>query len=377
MKLDDKLAKTLHITKPTIVLDKKKIIANIDKMAKKAHAVGIMFRPHFKTHQSAEIGTWFKEVGTNGIAVSSLSMAKYFAENGWSDITVAFPVNMLEIDLINSLALNIRLNLLIDNIEPVLFLETHLNNPMNVLIEIDTGYGRTGLHWEATRSLLYIVRMIQGSKQLRFMGLLAHAGQSYSESSDDKIRKIHSETILRLKHLKHLLFQEGFNQCLLSVGDTPGCSIANDFEGIDEIRPGNFVFYDLKQHQIGSCSLDQIAIAVACPVIGKYPERSEVVIYGGAVHFSKDYLLNENGEKVFGYMTYFENDQWGAIEESAHISGFSQEHGKLKIKKDLFEKIKFGDILLFLPVHSCLTANLHRNYVTLDGKTISRFNSTF
>jgi D-serine deaminase-like pyridoxal phosphate-dependent protein len=304
-------------------------------------------------------------------------MAKYFADNGWSDITVAFPINLLEIDLINCLAADINLNLLVDNIEPVLFLETHINHPVNVIVEIDTGYARTGLHWEAIESLLHIVRTIQSSQQLRFMGLLAHAGQSYHECSDDKIRQIHSETMLRLKNLKNLLSQEGCNPCLLSIGDTPSCSITDDFDGIDEIRPGNFVFYDLKQHQIGSCSLDQIAIAIACPVIGKYPQRGEIVIYGGAVHFSKDYLLNQNGEKVFGYMTYLENDHWGAIEESAYISEFSQEHGKLKIKKDLFEKIKFGDILLFLPVHSCLTANLHRNYVTLEGRKISRFNSTF
>jgi len=33
---------------------------------------------------------------------------------------------------------------------------------------------------------------------------------------------------------------------------------------VDEIRPGNFVFYDLMQYRIGSCSVGQIAVAMAC-----------------------------------------------------------------------------------------------------------------
>ena len=40
-------------------------------------------------------------------------MAEYFAENGWNDITIAFPFNLLEIDKINELAGKINLNILI------------------------------------------------------------------------------------------------------------------------------------------------------------------------------------------------------------------------------------------------------------------------
>jgi D-serine deaminase-like pyridoxal phosphate-dependent protein len=63
----------------------------------------LAFRPHFKTHQSLELGNWFKDYGVTQITVSSLEMAEYFATQ-WNDITVAFPVNVLEINRINSLA---------------------------------------------------------------------------------------------------------------------------------------------------------------------------------------------------------------------------------------------------------------------------------
>jgi len=377
MKLDHKWVRSLDITKPTILVDTGKVKKNIDKMLKKAQSAGIILRPHFKTHQSREIGTWFKDTGIDSIAVSSLSMAYYFASNGWSDITVAFPLNKLEMDLIHSLAQGVRLNLLVDSIESVLFLEAHLEYPVSALIEIDTGYGRTGLHWERIEDIVSIARQIETGDNLEFVGLLTHAGHSYHEESAERIVKINDETISRMVFLKNRLFNEGLRQCLLSVGDTPCCSIAENFEGINEIRPGNFVFYDLKQAEIGSCTENEIAIALACPVVSKYPDRGELVVYGGAVHFSKDHMLHENGEKIFGYLTAFENGQWGGAIRSAYVSEVSQEHGKLRLEADLFEKIDVGDVLLFLPVHSCLTTNLHRNYVTLEGKTISRFNSTF
>ena len=112
----------LTIIKPTLLLDKGKALQNINCMADKAKRNSIRFRPHFKTHQSAQIGEWFREFGVNAITVSSVEMAMYFAQHGWKDITIAFPVNILEIDNINKLASSIQLNLLVESEQTVAFL---------------------------------------------------------------------------------------------------------------------------------------------------------------------------------------------------------------------------------------------------------------
>jgi len=70
-------------------------------MVQKAKSNHVILRPHFKTHQSRIIGKWFKKAKVDKIAVSSFSMAEYFANDGWKDITVAFPVNIREIEKIN------------------------------------------------------------------------------------------------------------------------------------------------------------------------------------------------------------------------------------------------------------------------------------
>ena len=114
------------IAAPTLLLDKTKCISNIHSMAEKAKAHGLIFRPHFKTHQSRTIGQWLKNEGVNKITVSSLRMAEYFANDDWKDITVAFPTNIREIELLNNLAEEVQLNLTIENVEAVKFLNKEL-----------------------------------------------------------------------------------------------------------------------------------------------------------------------------------------------------------------------------------------------------------
>jgi D-serine deaminase-like pyridoxal phosphate-dependent protein len=76
---------------PRIVIDMNKVRSNILKMVDKCNINNMRLCPHFKTHQSRVIGRLFRDQGVKGITVSSPEMAEYFAEDGWDDITVAFP----------------------------------------------------------------------------------------------------------------------------------------------------------------------------------------------------------------------------------------------------------------------------------------------
>ncbi|NIM97096.1 MAG: alanine racemase [candidate division Zixibacteria bacterium] len=361
-----------EIVKPTLILDKNTVLKNIEEMADKAKSSGVRFRPHFKTHQSTEIGNWFRDFGVEAITVSSLDMAKYFTDNGWSDITVAFIANVLEISKINSLADKITLNLLVDSKETLSALETKLQQRVGMWIKIDTGYHRTGISWEDFKAIRSLAHKIKDSPKTDFKGLLVHAGHSYHAKSVSEIRKIHVETLLRLSAAKEFLETSGVEACDTSVGDTPTCSVVDDFQGLDEIRPGNFVFYDLMQEKLGACTEDEIAVAVACPVVGKYKDRNQIAVYGGAVHLSTAYIVDDSGRQVFGYATSLRNGSFGPTDLEAPVISLSQEHGMLQVDHKLFEKVKIADLLLVFPVHSCLTSSLHSGYRTLEGKAISR-----
>ncbi len=111
-----------HIHQPTLILNEERARRNIHGMAAKAAANQVRLRPHFKTHQSALIGEWFRDEGIDAITVSSLSMARYFAEHGWENITVAFPFNLREIEELWDLGERCHLELLVDSVESVDYL---------------------------------------------------------------------------------------------------------------------------------------------------------------------------------------------------------------------------------------------------------------
>ena len=359
----------MNITEPTLILNKKQCLRNIKNMISKADSNNLKFRPHFKTHQSIIIGNWFKKFGVNSITVSSIKMAKYFAKNNWNDITVAFPVNILEINEINKLAQIIKLNILITSNTIIPFLNNNLKFQVGVFIKIDTGYHRSGIDIRDTNIIDDLINKIELSPLLYFEGFLTHDGHTYKTKSIDEIKQIHDLTINKFKDLKDRYINK-YKNLITSIGDTPSCSICNNFDGIDEIRPGNFVFYDIMQADLGSCKINQIAIALACPVVDINKERKEIVIYGGAVHLSKEFILNSDSTKNFGLVVTFQNNEWSEPINDTFVYSLSQEHGIIKTTNNFLNKIKIGDIIGILPVHSCLTANLMRSYITFENEKI-------
>ena len=171
------------------------------------------------------------------------------------------------------------------------------------------------------------------------------------------------------------LQEQGLDPLEISVGDTPAASLCADLGPVDEIRPGNFVFYDAQQVQIGSCGWQDVAVALACPVVAIHPERGEVVVYGGAIHLSKDFLDGRRPARVRRCLPARRRDCWGAPLPGAYVSALSQEHGILRLAaEDLAQRLQVGDLVCILPAHSCLTVTLMKRYLTLTGKEIDTMN---
>lgn len=363
------------ITKPTLLVNASQTRQNIRWMVQKANAENIRLRPHFKTHQSAEIGAWFREEGVTAITVSSVDMAAYFARHGWGDITIAFPVNLREMDAINALARQVKLNLLVESLETAQFLEEHLEKPLDIWIKIDVGNQRTGLGQDDVKSIAQLASFMEHSPVLNLKGLLTHAGQTYRAGSVEDVQRIHTESLAQLKYIKNYLAVLGIARLELSVGDTPTAKLVPAFGPlVNELRPGNFVFYDAQQLKIGSCCSEEISVALACPVVARHAARHEVVVYGGAIHLSKDTIQHE-GQTAFGLVALPEGEGWGAPLEGAFVRAVSQEHGVVRLAPQDFERIQIGDLICILPAHSCLTLQSMGELLTLQGERITTMNT--
>ena len=355
-----------NITSPTLLLQQKTAVRNLDRMLARAQRHGLLFRPHFKTLQSRAVGRMLRERGVRAITVSSVQMAEYFAGDGWDDITIAFPANVREMAAIDRLGATVQLNLLVVNRETVEALASQLTRPVGIFLKIDVGTHRTGLAPGNGQEISAVLGAIEAAEKLNFRGFLAHAGHSYDARSVAEILAVHEETTGILRQLKKE-YAGKHPDLLLSTGDTPTCSVAESWDGIDEIRPGNFIFYDLMQVQIGSCQMADIAVAMACPVVAKHPDRREIVVHGGGIHLSKD-RMEWDGRTIFGLPVLLNEEGWEMPAPGCYVSSLSQEHGIIRCSDTFFEQIKIGDLLGVLPVHSCMPVNLADRLVTTDGK---------
>lgn len=362
------------ITRPTLLLDEKIAKRNIKRMADKARTDNVDLRPHFKTHQSAAIGKWFRNEGVKSITVSSVEMAEYFAAQGWENITIAMPLNVLELEKINLLAKQVHLNLLVVNLEACKHLNKYIDHTIGVYIEIDPGYHRTGILPDQLDLIHQILSEIRQASLTQFRGFYTHAGHSYHARSKEEILSIHTHTLTELQLLKQT-FLGDWPKLEIVMGDTPCCSLVDSFEGLDAISPGNFVFYDLTQYFLDVCRLQDIAVAMACPVIATYPQRNQVVIHGGAVHFSKDTVLSPDNEPCFAMVVEEKEGGWGELREDVILSSMSQEHGIITGPDEWMSIYQPGDIVYLLPAHSCLTANLMGEYVTTEGQVVPTMQS--
>lgn len=358
----------MKISQPTLLIDERIARANIHQMADKANANGALLRPHFKTHQSAAIANWFREAGIHQATVSSVQMARYFAAHGWSDLTIAFPYNPLEVEDIQQLASQIQLGITITDISAIKHLEQHVSSLCDLWIKLDVGTHRTGIEPHDVAAFRLAMPALTTH---RLKGFLAHAGHSYRPLTTADATSIFQSARDQLHQARTTWGDPGLQ---LSYGDTPTCTLLPAFEGIEEIRPGNFVFYDAMQHHFGVCPLTHIAVCMACPIVAVHPQRNELVVYGGAVHLSKDFVTLDTGDFCFGWAVRLGGAaSWDAHTPVGQVVRLSQEHGIIRLDADTLATFHIGDVIGILPIHSCLTADLQPYYLSLTGARLSKW----
>ncbi len=355
-----------QIASPTLLIDEKITRTNLKKMAVKAQALGKKLVPHWKTAQSRTIGNWAKEYGIQEVTASSISLAEYLCGQGWNCIHIAFPFNIREIPRLNRIAAKQGISVQVVNVATAKALAEGLTERVEFFVELDAGYGRTGIQETQEAELEAILSQADGSEFLKFKGFYIHPGHTYYGKDTDKIHLESQEALAKMK-AKYL---HRYPNLVTRLGDTPGCAVRSEFGEVDELGPGNFVFFDLMQVQLGSCTKEDIAVCLAVPVVDIRKDRKEILIHGGGVHLAKDVLINEDGSKNFGEIVMLHEKGWSIPSHRSFVKSISQEHGIVQASDELLASLQVGDLLGILPVHSCMTADCMGSYLSLDGQVV-------
>ncbi len=346
------------LSTPALLLDIDALETNLAGMQARAEALGVRLRPHIKTHKCLEIAERQRRLGARGITVSTLEEAERFAAHGFEDQTWAFPVALSRLDQAAALAERIRLGITVDSAEAVDALE-RTGHPFRIWIEVDCGYGRTGVDpgAEATR---FLAGRIQGSPSLTLAGLLTHSGHAYHAESPARVAAIAEEERRIMVELGERLRASGIDPGELSVGSTPAMSLAASLDGIDEARPGNYALYDYTQLRLGSCRLEDCALTVLATVVSVSHDGARCVTDAGALALSKD--LGPDRPPHYGRV-YREPDA-SDLDPEARVTSVSQEHGTLSRGRPIGSRVRI------LANHSCLTVACFDRFAVVHGTEV-------
>lgn len=344
---------------PAALLDRDRLQNNIEQMASRARGLGVALRPHVKTHKCVEIAQMQRRAGARGITVSTLFEAETFATHGFDDITWAFPVVLNRLDSVAALAERIRLTTVADS-EPALSSLEALAVPLPVMLKIDCGYGRAGLDPRGPE-VMELADRLSRSRSLSFAGILSHSGHAYHGPNPADVLNAARQERDTVTALAERLDRAAISCPNVSVGSTPGMAVIDHLEGVTEVRPGNYAFYDFFQASLGSCAISDCALTVLASVVSSPSHLPHSVIDAGALALSKDLGPprdpNGYGELVTDYDA-------GIVDSDARVVSVSQEHGIINTK------LPVGQMVRILPNHSCLAAACFSQYEVVSGNEV-------
>ncbi len=353
---------------PAALVDLEVLERNAARMADRAARLGVRLRPHVKTHKTLEAARLQVRGHFGGITVSTLAEAAFFAAGGFRDVTYAVPIVPAKLAEAAELAARLdRLSLLVDHPDAAAAVESCARDRgvrLAVFLKVDCGARRAGVDPTGDAGARLAARLAS-SPDLDFRGILTHAGQAYRCRSAGEIRAVAAHERDVMATFAARLRAAGVRVEEVSIGSTPTMAAAEDLQGITEVRPGNYAFFDATQAAIGSCSLEEVAFSVLVAVIGVYPERREVLVDGGALALSKDPgPVHVDPECGFGIACTSAGERLPGM----RVAGLSQEHGVLRSDAALdAARLAIGSRLRIVPNHSCLAAALFERYAVIRG----------
>jgi D-serine deaminase-like pyridoxal phosphate-dependent protein len=344
---------------PALIVDRHRLVANISEMAARAQSLGVALRPHAKTHKSPAIAALQREHGATGLTVATLTEAEGFAEEGVDDLLLtAPPVGDWRLERLVALARRVRVRVAVDSVEVIAALDRACARhgvEIGYVWEVDCGVGRFGTP-PGVPSAEQIARAVDVAAHASFEGLLTFGGHAYAATSPDGIAAAARDEHEAIWQTIGALADRGIEAAVRSVGSTPTSHAMRSADGITEIRPGNYVFYDATQVALGVVGLERCALSVLATVTSRpAPER----------------LILDAGSKALA-----------AERLSTLTPGLGQIEGHPGLRVDrLYEEqaivhsdeaceIPVGARLRVVPNHACAAANLHSEMLVVERDVV-------
>ena len=342
---------------PAVIVDLDIMDRNLARMAGYCRAHQLRLRPHTKTHKIPELAKRQIASGATGITVAKIGEAEVMLDAGITDMLIAYPiVGPKKTMRLAQLAERASIAVSLDSEEVARGISkaTHAGTKIGVLIEMDVGFGRCGISDEA--DVLALARKIAELHGLEFRGLMFFPGH-FGVVPDERAA-MRTQVNDFLKRTLEVLSDAGLPASIVSGGSTPTAYEGGLFYGVNEVRPGTYIFNDRNTVAISACALDDCALSVLVTVVST-AVSGHAVVDGGSKTFSYDRFQGGDGRG------------FGIVKEDAgaEIERFSEEHGHLNVQRSE-RRYRIGERLSVIPNHVCTTVNMHDEIYGVRGARV-------
>lgn len=359
----------LDLTTPALLLDRGRLESNAAKMRHRVAELGVTLRPHVKTSKSIDVLKILAGGLDGPITVSTLAEARYFFDAGVRDILYAVGIAPVKLPQVAQFVREgCALRVILDSVEAAEAVRSFGASEgvtIEALIEVDTDGCRAGVAPDSDL-LIEIGRRLSSGAGAKLAGVMTHAGGSYSARNRADFEAIAERERAGAVGSAERLRAAGFPVEIVSVGSTPTVHYARNLEGVTEARVGVYAFGDLVQAELGTCAMEDIAIAVIATVIGHNEAHGRVLVDAGFLALSRD-RGTADMPVDWGYGAVC--TLGGQLIDSVRVDSANQEHGLITARSGLINWAQFpiGSQVRILPNHACATAAAYDRYFVTNG----------
>ena len=345
---------------PALIVDLDVMERNLSLMAAYCREHDLRLRPHTKTHKIPELARKQIESGASGITVAKLDEAEVMIDAGLDDVLIAYPiVGPAKTHRLADLAQRATITVSLDSETAARGISAAVSERqtnVNILVELDVGFGRCGVPNET--EALNLAQTIASLPGVNFQGLMFFPGHFGVDPEQRNALRAHVNELL--DRCLNSFARAGIPLKTISGGSTPSRYESDLFHGLNETRPGTYIFNDRNTVGVNAASVDDCALSVLVTVVST-SVSGHAAIDGGSKTFSSDRYQAEDG-RGFGLVK---------DDPAVEIERFSEEHGHLNISRS-DRCYRVGDRLAVIPNHVCSTVNMHDEIYGVRGERVEK-----
>ncbi|KAK3300534.1 putative serine dehydratase domain-containing protein [Chaetomium fimeti] len=431
------VGKTLEeVPTPSVVLDLAKVEVNCERMLEATERLGLLWRAHIKSHKTTEltrlqVGDALTTpvsliVSTITEAENILPLLQEYQSRGRSvNVLFSFPLFPSALPRLAAFTQTLgagTLSLMIDHPAQLAALTAHpLPHPPQVLLKIDTSYGRAGVPPGTPACTELVAAALDAERRgvCYLLGIYSHAGHSYAARAgvEDVLGYLAAEFRGLAGVAREIVSGGGDGrELVLSVGATPTATVVQQpgvfasssgggeverlvrelkREGFKlEVHAGVYPTLDMQQlathaRDASLMTANDIAISVLAEVASLYPGRgthgtTEALINAGTLALGREPVTDKGkvpGQDHAGWGFLM---PWGLdnpvpgpdfprVHDGWRVGRISQEHGILTWQGKGDEvPLQYGQRVRVWPNHSCIAGSGFDWYLIVDSRNKGR-----